>query len=261
MESANVENPQGPTAGVPRDRSTVDFVYTDLDNAVEIAQGVHQAGGTACDYDQLAAQVGLEAKGGGFRLRVIGAKAYGLITYERGGRITLTDLGKRIIDSQQERTARVDAFLHVELYQKVFEQFKGSPLPPQAGLERALVSLGVGDKVKDKARQVLLRSAKQAGFFELSTDRLTKPPIKNDSAPQKQNPPVGEQNRNGGGNDGGNGGNHPFIEGLLKTLPTPETDWPITQRMKWLQTAAGIFGLIYTGDEGTEVIEITKKSL
>src|SRR3989339_689545 len=88
MESATSANQNEPIQAVTKDRSTVDFVYTDLDNAVEIAQGVH-------------------------------------------------------------------AFLPVELYQKVFEQFKGSPLPPHAGLERALVSLGVGEKVKDKARQVL----------------------------------------------------------------------------------------------------------
>src|SRR6476646_3426990 len=43
---------------------------------------------------------------------------------------------------------------------------------------------------------------------------------------------------------------HPFIEGLLKTLPEPETEWKSADRVKWLQTAANIFDLIYKGDGG-----------
>ena len=237
-------------------RSTVEFPYTDLDNAIEVVKGVHAAGGTACDYDQLAAQLGMEAKGGGFRMRVIGAQVYGLITYERGGRITMTDLGIRINDPQHERAARVDAFLSVELYQKVFEQFRGSPLPPQAGFERALVSLGVGPKVKDKARQVLQRSAKQAGFFEMGPDRLTKPSIKashihhgdKKESEQKTPPPPGGT---------GGSGYHPFIDGLLQTLPPIGSDWPATERMNWLNIASGVFRLLYKG--GAEEIEIKIK--
>lgn len=65
-----------------------------------------------------------------------------------------------------------------------------------------------------------------------------------------------------------NGGNepptpelHPFILGLLKTLPkpafdengSPETDWASPARMKWLQTAANIFDLIYKGEGGIKI--------
>lgn len=55
---------------------------------------------------------------------------------------------------------------------------------------------------------------------------------------------------------------HPFITGLLKTLPPPETEWTIAGRIKWLQTASGIFGLIYnTSENENEIIEITKKQI
>lgn len=55
---------------------------------------------------------------------------------------------------------------------------------------------------------------------------------------------------------------HPFITGLLKTLPEPETEWTIAGRIKWLQTASGIFGLIYkTSGNENEIIEITKKQI
>ena len=165
MESTSEVKPMPSEPAAGNERSTVEFPYSDLDSAVEFVKGVHRAGGNACESDQLAAELGLEAKGGGFRLRITGTQMFGLITYERGGRITLTDLGKQMVDPPQERATRVQAFMSVELYQKVFEQFKGGPLPPQAGLDRALVSLGVGSGVKEKARQVMMRSAKQGGFL------------------------------------------------------------------------------------------------
>jgi hypothetical protein len=57
-------------------------------------------------------------------------------------------------------------------------------------------------------------------------------------------------NGNGPGAKGGGGdnrGRHPFIQGLLKTLPEPETNWAVEGRAKWLQAAANIFDLMYKG--------------
>jgi hypothetical protein len=254
------ENPAAPEnkpAGSQNERSTIEFPYTDLENAVEIVRGVHEVGGTACDYDQLAAHMKLEAKGGGFRIRVNGAKTYDLITYERGGRITLTELGRRVIDPQSERPAKVDAFLAVPLYSKVFDEFKGRPLPPPSALERALVNFGVGSKVAEKARQALVRSAKQSGFFDLSADRLTLPPNRNgntssrnaseaENADSQQPPPKQPQ---GTALDS----LHPLIHGLLLTLPQPNTSWAVSDRLNWLVMANSIFKMIYPNSEGGDV--------
>ena len=57
---------------------------------------------------------------------------------------------------------------------------------------------------------------------------------------------------NGGGGNG-HGGYHPFIEGLLATLPEPGTIWTIEGRAAWLQAAAHNFMLIYQGDGKIEV--------
>lgn len=246
-----------------KERSTIDFPYTDLDSAVEVTKGVHSAGGTACDSDQLAAQLSLEAKGGGFRLRVNGAKTFGLLTYERGGRIGLTDLGLQIIDPATERQARVQSFLAVELYRRVYDEFKGGPLPPQAGLERALGKMGVGAGVTDKARQVLMRSAKQAGFFEYGSDRLVKPPIKGETNTQDgQSEREKEQTKKPlGGNGGGGGGDlHPLIQGLLVTLPKPGENWPIQDRLNWLTMASTIFNAIYKAEPADSEVRITLES-
>jgi hypothetical protein len=253
MESVTELKPQEQESGSERERSTIGFTYTDLDAAVDLVRGVHNAGGTACDYDQLAAELKMEAKGGGFRLRVSGAQMF--------GRISLTDLGRQLLDSPQERAARVSAFLTVPLYAKVYEQFKGSPLPPQAGLERAIESMGVGAKVKDKARQVLLRSAKQAGFFDAAPDRLVKPAMRQEAVADK--PPGALDgadqpgvNRAGGSTGGGGGGrDHPLIQGLLMTLPAPGSDWSADERVNWLTMASSIFTMIYKG--GQSKIEIS----
>lgn len=238
-----------------RERSTIAFPHTDLDNAVEVVRAVHAVGGSACDSDQIAAQLGLEAKGGGFRLRLNGARVFGLLTYDRGGRVALTELGMQMADPHQERQAKANAFLAVELHQRVYEHFKGGPLPPQAGLERTLEGMGVGSKVKEKARQVLLRSAKQAGFFEHAPDRLVKPSVKqnpsratshsseNDRGPEHEQ---GGSRKTGVGAPSSSGGHHPLIQGLLLTLPEPGDEWPAQERVNWLTMAASIFKMIYT---------------
>jgi hypothetical protein len=266
MESESENKPADASAASKQERSsnsTIEFPYNDLDNAIEIVRGIHEVQGTACDYEQLAAHLKQEPKGGGFRLRITGTKCYGLITYERGGRLTLTDLGKQIIEAESEKAAKITAFLNVPLYQRVFDEFKGRQLPPQAGLERSIQSMGVGDKVKDKARQVMLRSAKQAGFFDLSADRLTMPPnraqpAKPSGAPNDQQQDKNGQGSNGSGGNGVGGGNggdgmHPLIQGLLLTLPKPGSTWTAPERMNWLVMANSIFKMIYTSDNSGDV--------
>lgn len=260
MTSENAQEPAAaPVAAPANQQSSIEFPYCDLDSAVELARGVHNAGGMACEAEQLAAHVGMEAKGGGFRVRLIGTKMFGFLTYERGGRITLTELGRRIIEPEKERSARIDAFLTVPLYSRVYEHFKGGPLPPQSALDRSLATLGVGNGVKEKARQVFMRSAKQAGFFELAADRLTKPVVRQEpGSPEKTEKQPPEDTKK---NDGNGGGDHPLIQGLLLTLPTPGVEWPIEDRFNWLNMANSIFKMVYKAANTDADVEVrhTKK--
>jgi hypothetical protein len=60
---------------------------------------------------------------------------------------------------------------------------------------------------------------------------------------------------------GGGGGHslHPFIQGLLDTLPTPKSEWKAENRAEWLQAAAQVFKLIYKGDnDGTLWVSFKK---
>src|ERR1700747_3710941 len=37
----------------------------------------------------------------------------------------------------------------------------------------------------------------------------------------------------------------PLIQGLINRLPEPDSIWSLNDRVKWLRTAANIFGLMY----------------
>jgi len=240
-----------------RQRSAVAFAYIDLEDVMEVATAIHDHVGTGdCDEHQLSAWLKKSQKSSGFRILLSTARLFGLIEAE-GGRFRLSLLGRRAVDPAQARDAKAKAFLAVPLYKTLFENNKGGVLPPAAALEREMVLIGVAEKQKHTARLVFERSAQYAGFFEHGKDRLVMPGVSPDG---RKDPPTPDQSdkKIGGGGKGDGGGEkprHPFIEGLLKTLPDPDSDeeWPLDKRVKWLQTAANIFDLIYKGEGGIKV--------
>jgi len=259
----------GPKKTAQRERTTIEFPYSDLDNAVVVAKGVERAGGTACALDQLAATLGVTISGP-FRSRVSNARVYGL-TENAGGQVRLTDLGRAIADPAQEAWARTQAFLHVPLFNAIYVHYRGYKLPADKGLETEINSLGVSSKQADKARQALMRSARQAGFFASGEDRLVLPSVQGPGTRPLGDavPTVDDAQRRNGGGDGnggagagsGSGGGQDlpfFVRGLLKSLPDEDTDWKSEARVKWLEAAAKCFDLMYGGGEGKITITLTK---
>jgi hypothetical protein len=259
------ETPAEPVAKKPkkkwikpaREQSTIAFPYMDLDVATSVAKSMIQAGGVELTREQLAGVMGQSVDSGSFITKIATARLFGLIAYVQG-KYKLTDLGFAIVDGDERRqkVARAEAFLSVPLYRRTYDEFRGRQLPPRPqGLELAFVNFGVSTKQKTNARLAFDKSAKQAGFFAAGDDRLIEPIINRlvtNAVPleapearttQPQAPEVS--------------GLHPFIQGLLDTLPEPETNWTVEGRAKWLQAAAHIFDLIYKGDGE---IAITLKS-
>ena len=244
-------SPSQPTG--KRERSTIAFPYSDLDSAVHVAHTAYTKAAGSCGLDQLAAWLGYSrVDNGAFRGVVNAARIFGLLTTSRKA-VELTDLGVRITDPEQERQARSEAFLAVELYRKAYEEFHGRTLPPDSGLEAAFARMGVAAKQTDKARQAFQRSALQAGFFDAGKDRLVAP----------IRPPADSRNETGDEDDKVGGATatplrveevdtapslHPFIQGLITTLPEPGTPWSDTERREWLTAAEHIFALIYKAE-------------
>jgi hypothetical protein len=239
-------------------QSTIGFPYRDLESAISVAKAILDAGGVGLTADQLAGVMGLQPGNGNFVVRLATARIFGLVA-NQGGKYELSTLGFEILDKddKRQRQARANAFLTVPLYKKTFEEFRGKQLPPRPhGLEQAFVRFGVSLKQKMPARQIFEKSATQAGFFNADPDRLVEPIIGGGAAPP---PPPTPEDRNGNGsqrqpNDSGGedagpdvSGFHPFIQGLLDTLPEPETTWTVEGRAKWLMAASNIFDLIYKG--------------
>lgn len=245
-----------------RERSTIAFPYLALDDSVEVAKAIHTVGGQSCQWDQLAAQLQQSATSGGFRMRLQTAKMFGLLTYERGT-VTLAPTGARLTDPTQEKAARAEAFLTIPLYKAIYEQFKNSTLPPDSGLETAMVNLGVAAKQKSRARQAFQRSATQAGFFAFGTNKLVMPSIKGSSAPAPivedgEEEPEREKKKKREEPE-----RHPLIEGLLKELPEAQSEWTTEDRKKWLEMASTIFNVIYKDSDdsrGSLKVTIEKNS-
>lgn len=259
-ETASFE--QAAAAAAPdaekREQSTIAFPYHDLDAASEVARAVYNRSGLgSCDLDELAAEMG-QVISGTFRVKIGAARCFGLIDKDGRTAVKLSDLGRAIITDDGAAAAKVEAFMTVPLYAKLYEAYKGQKLPPMKALEREMATLGVAVKQTDKARQAFERSARQAGFFDAGSDRLVRP--RAEAHHGARQPPAGDQSagvggdtgqqrRNdppSGGSGGGGGDQHPLIQGLLITLPKPGDLWPERERQAWLKMAASIFDMIYT---------------
>jgi hypothetical protein len=246
-----------------REQSTIQFPYMDLETAMTVASAILRSGGVGVSREQLAGLMNQSAGGGNFVQKVAAARLFGLVAIN-GGKYELTDAGFNILDSDEARqkTARRDAFLSVPLYQRAYSEFKGKQLPPRPhGLEQAFVKFGVVPNQKTNARLAFDKSAMQAGFFVNGPDRLIEPIAGGPSSGERSRV-ANEINLTaddlliGAKSKPDVSGFHPFIQGLLDTLPEPATNWTVEGRAKWLQAAANIFDLIY---KGSGQIDITAK--
>lgn len=224
----------------PRGHSTIAFPYYDLKQSERLSNQVWSNAGE-CKPEQLAAWLGHRTlNSGAFRNRVSSAALFGLVVSSRN-RITLTELGRRICDPGDVRRARVEAFLTVPLYRRVFEDHKGRRLPPSMMLQQQMVQLGVTSSQVQAARQVFMRSAEQAGFLEVSDDRLVEPRQPDFGTPpgEQAEKPSHSTGRDGGGPPPSGSGGRPasrrypaLIEAVLEQAPW-EGEWTEAEFEDW----------------------------
>jgi hypothetical protein len=156
-----------------RARSTIVFPYAPLSDAERVALELHKYGGTATP-EGVAKVLGQKSRSGAFRQKMSSARIFGLVG-TRPGQVSLTRLGKAVIDPEKQARARAEAFLNVPLYKALFDKYQGDLLPPMTTLDHEIAELGVSPKQASTARQVMFRSAEQAGFFARGSSRLVAP--------------------------------------------------------------------------------------
>ena len=230
-----------------RTRSTIAFPYNDLDDAVAVADAMYRnVGAGSATMDQVAAWTGHSTvDSGAFKLKVAAARTFGLLASSQQ-RVSLTDLGRRAVNPDTAAPARKEAFLTVPLYRALYDQYRGHLLPPDTALEREIETLGVSPKQTSKARQAFQRSAQQAGFADHGRNRLVAPSVAESTSSDAELDPIVASDVPFAQMATGL---HPFIQGLLATLPAPGTRWPQELRQRWLATAENVFSLIYTDDQ------------
>lgn len=214
-------------------RRSVSFPYVDLTSAVRLAEAiVGNAGRDYCTDVELAAWTRQSASSSFFRVQLYAARMFGIVAGTPASRC-VTDLGRRIVTYQDAREARLTAFLNVRLYRTVFEFYKGSALPAAQEFERQLLEFGVSQSQAPRARQVLVRSADQAGFFERGKNQLVAPEISKDS--ETANQAYARTAFRATGDE--------LIDAAIQRLPPKGQHWPIEDRVSWLRLIVQIFEL------------------
>lgn len=248
-----MSEPVTEAAKATREMSTVQFPYSDLEEAISVVRAIQEGSGLPMDRDQIAARMGQKTSSGAFISKLSAARMFGLTEGVSGsGKIKISALGHEIIDADEarQRSAKATAFLNIELYRKLHEQFKGRQLPPRPlGLEQAMVEMGVASKQRTNARYAFDRSAKQAGYFEHGQDKLVAP-VGVQWAPQER--PAELHVAVARALEATDSQLDGVITALIEKLPKQGESFPADKRKAWLTMMAMAFDMAY----GPELVEV-----
>ncbi|MFC7301123.1 hypothetical protein [Cognatiluteimonas weifangensis] len=254
-----------------RPRSAVSFPYYSLDSAIEVAEVIHQKAGGSCTREQLAPMLGYSGvKNGGFLSKLGAARMFGLVE-EMGGMLRPTQLASSIyapVHASDAQRAKAQAFLNVELFEKVYERFKGQPLPTNEGLENLLrVGFKVVPAQVKNAIRTMQESAESAGFFDAAgRGRLVLPLAANakssTSSPAQGASATGDHANSalpplpplpvvtyaGGGRPAEDAEIPPAIYGLIRDLPPEGTGMTAAKRQRLIKAFEASINWLYPDD-------------
>jgi hypothetical protein len=242
--------------GKGRQRSTIAFPYSDFESAVNVARAIYEnvGHGSCSASEQLAAWMKVSPKSSGFRTQLSSARLFGLVENGKSEAYRLTDLGIRVLDPSQTKSAKAEAFLCVPLFKALYEKYKGVVTPPTAALEAEIVGLGVAEKQKSRARQNFESSALQTGFREQGVNRLVMPAVVV-LPPQSA---VAEKTEKSGVESTTEGKAvldlDPLLLALLQKIPKRGEAWPVEKRLRWFRTFAMNVSQVY--DDDNEPVEL-----
>lgn len=264
MEQVKAAAPDGEAGPAKKStRATAQYPYFNLTDSVEVGRKIHENAGGSCSQDQLASYLGYKSTNSGtFQTRLSAAKQFGFVRIGIAG-LAVTERAMKIIAPvlpEDAVSAKVDAFLSVDLFSKVYEKYKNGNIPPKVGMRNHLSqAYGLPEDRLDPAVRVLFESADQAGMFPAGDQtRLVRPALKAsaqrqhaaDADPQPAND--APQRSNSGGGEGGPPGVHTAILGLLRELPPAGSRWPKKNKDRFVKAFLATLEFVYQDDEGDE---------
>ncbi len=245
-------------------RSTIGNPYFNLSDSLEVAKIVHEKAGGTCTPEQLVGLLGYKSKHSGtFQMRYSSARQFGFIQVDNGV-ISVTERAHKILSPvmpEESLIAKAEAFLSVELFKVVYDQFHGASLPPEDGLRNLLRQrFGFSEDRAGPAVKVLMASAEQAGFFSIAgRTKLIYPAIAKKSAipdakplhvkVDLEDPEVTEKPKQAANLPDAPSTVHSAIIGLLRDLPAPGTVWPQKQKKRFIRAFQATLDFVYQSDE------------
>lgn len=165
------------SARTRRTKPTIGVVYYSVANGESILATLAKYDGVVSDMDTLYEKWGdTSIKPQSFRVRLASYETYKQVFRSRN-QVFITELGRSAVSNDMgvRTQARQQAFLNVELNRALLQRYVGRTLPPNTELDREIHEMGVPESSTDSARQIFLRSAKEAGFLSDDSNVLTLP--------------------------------------------------------------------------------------
>jgi hypothetical protein len=142
-----------------------------LQNAIEVAQAVSDAGGANTDVQNpvIAHALGSSHTSGGFSQRLSSARAYGLIAGGRSG-YRLTDAGKRYFfpsNESEKRQASLGFLSTPAIFSEIIKRFDGNKIPNTEMLANVLMrEMRIPESWKERVARFFLKAAHDAGIID-----------------------------------------------------------------------------------------------
>lgn len=144
-----------------------------LQEAIDIARKIYELTGGAAPLSAAPDITGNSASSSTFSRKLITLRQYGVV-YVEDETMRLTDLGQSLVapKSEDEHTdALKRTFLKIDVFFKIYERFKGRPLPQDVFFLNALAEY-VPKDLTESWLDKFKRSAKTAGLLEERDDKF-----------------------------------------------------------------------------------------